>query len=348
MDDVSLRDFEGKLERFFLRGQWQTDANRPQEISHVAGALRIEPKPGGATHVWKWSQIDPLLVEACSALEDSLAARRALILSNPKLLRGTTHTLLASIQVVRPGEIAWAHRHVINALRFAINCKPGAFTVVEGRELAMQPFDLILTPGWTWHDHHNESDANAIWLDALDVPFTLALNQQFYEEPGHMSQPRSGGDLEPSKFKVHSADQNKANQKHRPYRYPWNQMKKVLERSEINDPALGICVEYINPLTGGSVLPTISCRAQVLPPGFEGVVKRTTASEIAFVIEGNGSVDTGECSVEWEENDTIALPNWSKRRWMNHSKNDRAILFILDDTPMLTAFGFLRDKITTF
>lgn len=345
MDDISLDGFEGKLSAYNLRGQWQSDANRPQEVINLTQGLRIEPKPGGATHVWKWATMDRFLRDACSALQESLAARRALVLTNPKLQRGTTQTLLASIQIVRPGETAWAHRHVINALRFAIDCRDGVYTVVEGRELPMEMFDLILTPGWTWHDHHNESAANAIWLDALDVPFTLALNQQFYEEPGHVAQSRTQADIEPPRYRSRSVSAHQMKlQDSRPYRYPWKMMKENFEKAEVNDPALGICVDYINPLTGGSVLSTISCRVQVMPPGFEGGVIRTTASEIAFVVEGYGSVDCGQSSLDWGERDTIALPNWTKRRWINRSRRDRAVLFVLDDTPILSAFGFLREE----
>lgn len=34
----------------------------------------------------------------------------------------------------------------------------------------MEPFDLVLTPNWQWHDHGNASGAPMIWLDGLDIP----------------------------------------------------------------------------------------------------------------------------------------------------------------------------------
>ena len=53
-------------------------------------------------------------------LEESFTARRSLLFNNPGLpTGGTTHTLLMGIQMIKPGEIAWAHRHTLAAIRFA-------------------------------------------------------------------------------------------------------------------------------------------------------------------------------------------------------------------------------------
>ena len=65
----------------------------------------------------------------------------------------TTHTLSMGIQMIKPGEIAWAHRHTLAAIRFVIKGDGKVFTVVDGEKCPMEPYDLILTPQWTWHDH---------------------------------------------------------------------------------------------------------------------------------------------------------------------------------------------------
>ena len=231
-----LTALEKRMAAASIRGQWQMDANRPQLVGNsTAGHTYIEPVPAGTTHVWRWQDMRGMLRDACEAMPESNTARRALIMTNPTLQRGTTHTLLASIQIVKPGEIAWSHRHVINALRFAIEGGDKVYTVVEGRELVMRPYDLILTPGWTWHDHHNESDHVATWLDALDVPVTLALNQQFYEELGEVSQPRLSQDIGPAMF---CAGRAPSVADERPYRYPWSSMARLLdEPGEVDPPS---------------------------------------------------------------------------------------------------------------
>ena len=182
-----------------LRGQWQIDANRPQNVRKGGnGQLFIEPMPAGIPHVWRWTDMQAILQQACEAMTESNTARRALMFTNPKLPRGTVQNSLAGMQAVKAGEIAWAHRHTINALRFSIQGSEKVFTVVDGRPLPMESYDLVLTPSWAWHDHHNESDQDAIWMDALDVPFTVGMNLNFYEEPGELSQQQTGPDRSPT------------------------------------------------------------------------------------------------------------------------------------------------------
>lgn len=330
---------------YHLRGQWQADPDRPHNVGRSAtGVVQIEPAPAGVPHIWKWQEMLALLRSACDAMKESNTARRSLIFNNPALKRGTTQTLVAGFQIVPAGEIAWAHRHTINALRLAIQGGEKTFTVVDGRPLIMEPYDLILTPGWSWHDHHNESDQDAIWMDGLDVPFTLALNQSFYEELGEASQERHSLDS-PYTALFRSADRPDARAA-RPYRYPWRETLRALrvQSQEPVHPCHGRILEYVNPLTGGSALPTISCRIQVLPPGFEGKPCRRTASSIAFVIEGEGRAIFNDRELEWQRHDGFAIPNWTWHRCVNRSKQQPAILFTLDDSPILSAFGFYREE----
>ena len=60
-----------------------------------------------------------------------------------------------SVSIVNPGEVARAHRHTPAAYRFVVQGS-GAYTTVQGQRCRMAPGDLILTPGWTWHDHTND------------------------------------------------------------------------------------------------------------------------------------------------------------------------------------------------
>jgi gentisate 1,2-dioxygenase len=338
--DPLLLDLEARMAAQHLRGQWQVDANRPQNVRKGAnGQVFIEPAAAGIPHMWKWQDMEPLLQSSVVAMKESYTARRALIFTNPKLQRGTTQNLLASLQVVKAGEIAWAHRHTINALRFTIQGGEKVFTVVDGRALPMEPYDLILTPGWSWHDHHNESDQQAIWLDALDVPFTVGMNLNFYEEPGEMAQEQRGGDSLPSPLFRPTGGKEASAQ--RPYRYPWKETLKALQGQGAVDPHHGRVLEYVNPLTGGPVLPTLKCQVQVLPPGFQGKRHRTTASSISFVVDGEGRTVFDGREIGWGKHDTMAIPNWTWHQHVNNSKRE-AIIFTLSDSPILSTLGFYR------
>src|SRR5581483_1818248 len=99
-----LAELEARMATQNLRGQWQMDANRPQNTRKGAnGQVFVEPMPAGAPHVWKWADMQQILQSSCEAMPDSFTARRSLIFANPKLPRGTVQNLLAGMQIVKAG-----------------------------------------------------------------------------------------------------------------------------------------------------------------------------------------------------------------------------------------------------
>ena len=127
-------------------------------------------------YLWKWADIYEGLQRAGELVPMDKTGRRTIQMKNPSLPTGMTHTIHLSVQIVKPGEIAEAHRHVAGAIRYVIKGSPKAYTVVQGERFAMEEGDLITTPNWTWHDHHNTSDEPVIWLDGLDVRLVSYLN----------------------------------------------------------------------------------------------------------------------------------------------------------------------------
>jgi len=342
-----LKALEERMAGYNLRGQWALEANRPQRVGkNKQNQVFIEPSSSGVGHVWQWDRMVPFLNESLDALTDSYTARRTLIMSNPALPRGTTHTLLASVQIIGPGEMAWAHRHTINALRFVIQGGPDVYTVVDGVPLAMEPYDLILTPGWMWHDHHNQSAKPAMWLDGLDVPFTLALNQNFYEELGEAAQePRRGPAPSPLLRPAGTAGERQG-----PFRYPWKETRPRLEALAAEGAVHshdGVALDYVNPATGGPTLPTLTCRIHWLPPGFEGRWHRRTTSSVLFAVEGEGRAIVEDKELDWARHDTVAVPNWSWIKLINRSRTAPAILFSMSDSPILKTFGLYREESET-
>ena len=97
--------------------------------------------------------------------------RRAISYANPALggQPYATPTLWAAVQYLGPHEVAPAHRHSQSAFRFVLDGE-GVWTIVDGDPVAMRRGDLLLTPGWRWHEHHNTTDTAMVWLDGLDIP----------------------------------------------------------------------------------------------------------------------------------------------------------------------------------
>src|SRR2546426_9150943 len=192
-----------------------------------------EPVPVELAYRWSWADVlRPMMVKAYDVVDPVKAERRNLIMVNPGLKRAaTTQTLIAAVQGVLPGEIAPAHRHTAGALRFMIEGR-GALTNVDGEPCVMDPASLILTPQWCWHDHANETGEPVIWLDVLDVPFVLGIDQWFWEPFPHETQPRSRP-AAASPLLV----------------YPWDRTETALrELSELEADNGAVTVEYNNPL----------------------------------------------------------------------------------------------------
>src|SRR5579883_3170509 len=142
-----------------------------------------EPVTRCKPHVWHYADVKSLVLESGGLITAEEAKRRVLILENPAL-RGEsriTNTLFAGIQMIMPGEIAPAHRHVSSAIRFVLD-GDGAYTAVEGEKAFMAAGDFVITANWAPHDHGNTSTKPMLWLDVLDVPTVNFFETSFAEE----------------------------------------------------------------------------------------------------------------------------------------------------------------------
>jgi gentisate 1,2-dioxygenase len=336
----SLPEFDKDLAALHMRGQWQNDAL----LERLIGG----PPPAGKPHIWHWKAVYEKLLEACDVMPESLTARRNFSFLNPGTERGgTTQTLLMGMQIVKPGEVAWAHRHTIGALRLVIQGDPKLYTAVDGEPMTMEENDLILTPSWAWHDHHNDSQQNAIWLDVLDVPLVLGLNQAFYEPFGESTQPLREGtaDSISERASLVRPVWERRKIQNFPFRYPWKEVRAQLDKiaNAEGTPYDGVVLEYVNPITGGSALPTMGVWLHSLKPGFEGKQHRRTSSAVYYVIEGEGTLIAGDQDIQWGPRDAFVVPNWMNHRILNRSKSSRAILFAVNDIPLLEPLGLFRE-----
>ena len=313
----AMAAFDAKLAQSNIRGQWKSEV--------FLSAALDGPKPRGRALAWRWAEMDALLDEAGRVMPESMAARRSLIFANPDLPHGTTHTINAGIQMILPGELAWAHRHSIAALRFVIQGDRSLCTVVNGERCAMEDNDLVLTPNWSWHDHHNGANRAGYWLDVLDVGLVLGLNQTFYQLGEAKEQPLAAGGQGPK------------------LRYPWRETEPLLRAAPL-DRHDGQILDYRDQ-NAAATLPTLACRIQILPPGFSGARRRRTSSAVYFAVAGEGRIEIGPETIGWAARDSIALPNWSWHRLINDSATKEAILFSVHDTPSLQALGFYREEL---
>jgi gentisate 1,2-dioxygenase len=330
--------FDRELAELNIRGEWK--------FNEVFAAMKDGPKPASRPLLWAWKTIHEKLLEACDVMPESQTARRNFTYCHPDLPRpGTTSTIAAGVQIVKPGEVAWTHRHTIGALRFGIAGDDELYTVVNGTRLPMKPNDLVLTPSWAWHDHHNDSTANGIWLDVLDVPLMFALNTTFFESYETPMQPvrseRIGHHAILPAWDEQTASGGPV------LRYPWEDVRAEIDAHQgaAGSPHDDLLFEYRNPATGGSTLPTLGCSIHALRPGFAGSERRRTASAVYYVVKGSGTTVCGDTTIAWNERDVFSMPEWTWHRHRNASAGDEAILFSVTDEPVLATFGLAREEV---
>jgi len=341
-------DTRAILEKHDLRPLWEVE----KDFGNVYDELEA--------NIWRWSEIQ----KAIDAIEEDVPIaelppgfqRRVAVPINTALGNAISNTIYIGVQTVSPGETAPSHRHGANALRFTIEGNQNIRTVVAGEEFQMKNNDLITTPQWEWHDHINDSDETAAWLDVLDLPLILDTlnarntfeNHELERQPitksrgywdSQYGQARPAEDVKrdgiPGPFEgIHEATP--------PYRFSWAETLKTLEqRSENNepDPHDSYSISYVNPATGKPPLfPTMSFRAQLLQEPTEPHFHNAT--EVYFVIDGSGATHVGDKSLNWSQRDVFVVPPDATH---HHEPDGDAILLGITDRPVFEALNFYAE-----
>ena len=312
-------------------------------------------------HIWKYREIWPCLEKAGELIDMNESERRSLIMCNPALkgLIATVTTMFAAYRINNPHEIAPAHRHSPNAIRFGLTGHTN-FTGVEGEPITFGPGDLVLTPHDTWHNHGNEGEGGAVNLSVLDMPLVNVLNATYFESdyfeedeqgrrirketqedrfhPEHSRRTYGQGGLLPRSV---SHDRGTGNASPM-YVYRWEATRELLEnlRDLEGTPWDGVMVEYVDPTTGRAPYATMTFFAQMLRPGEKTLPSRQNASLIYTVFEGRGHSVVGGRRFDWEPFDTFCVPGGEWVEHVNGSERNDAIFFVSSDEPALKTLHF--------
>ena len=309
------------------------------------------PRTGAVPAAWSFDRIRPLLMEAGELITAAEAERRVLILENPALPGQSriTNTLYAGLQLILPGEVAPAHRHAQNALRFIMD-GAGAFTALDGERAYMHRYDLVLTPAWLWHDHGNETEQPMIWLDGLDVPLVQMLDASFAEhreDRGAWPTSRPAGDAATRWGKnMRPVRTGRVDGQGNPlFIYPyaeWREALEVLRRSDAPHAHDAHLMEFTNPVDGGSVMATISAFARLVPAGFETAPARSTDGMINVVVEGSGTLSIDGAPFALTPGAIVVAPAWAERRF---AATTDLVLFSYSDRATQEKLSLWRERL---
>ncbi len=322
--------------------------------TQLGDLMPMHPKPKAVPHVWKWNRLLPLAKASGDLVPVGRGGeRRAIGLANPGLAPNAyiSPTLWAAIQYLGPKETAPEHRHSQNAFRFVVEGE-GVWTVVNGDPVRMSRGDLLLTPGWHFHGHHNDTDNPMAWIDGLDIPFSQQMDVGFFEFGADRVTDYATPDLSRGErlwahpgLRPLSGLQDTVSSPLAAFR--WEHTDRALsEQLALEDeghPATvapgHAAIRYTNPTTGGDVMPTIRCEFHRLRAGAETAARHEVGSCVFQVFEGRGAVVLGGERTVLENGDMFVVPSWVPWSLEAESQFD---LFRFSDAPIIERLDFMR------
>ncbi len=306
---VDLDDLRRQLDPLDFMAGWNK-----QEPS-----LWREPRTDFKPVAWRWEAAKAGLDAAGRLIDAEQAERRNLFMVNP--IAGnhyaTLRTLVAAYQMLLPGEKARTHRHSPNALRLVLDVADDCYTVVDGVRIDMQPGDVLLTPGMSWHGHGNEGSAPGYWIDFLDVPLVQLLEPMFLD---------LWEGLQPV------AD----NTRESPYVFSMASMQAQLAQASADEHG------RMRIRLDAPSIPTTALFMQTLTGGEATTRLRSTENQIFAVVSGAGDSQIGEQSLSWSRGDVFVAPGWHA---VQHRPTKDALLFCVSDLPVHEKLGFHRSRV---
>lgn len=343
-EEAQLRQLYADFERHHLMPLWtQTNDLMP-----------FTPKPKAVPHVWRWADLYALAKRSGDLVPVGRGGeRRAIGLANPGL-GGNAYispTLWAAIQYLGPKEMAPEHRHSQNAFRFVIEGQ-GVWTVVDGDPVRMSRGDFLLTPGWHFHGHHNSTDEPMAWIDGLDIPFVQQMDVGFFEfGPERLTDYATPNFSRSERLWCHpglrplSRLQDTISSPIGAYRWEFTDraLTEQLLLEEEGKPATvepgHAAVRFVNPTTGGDVMPTIRAEFHRLREGTVTPGRREVGSSVFQVFEGSGLVTLDGTTHRLDRGDIFVAPSWCH---CSLSAETRLDLFRFSDAPIMERLHFAR------
>ncbi|MFK0113041.1 cupin domain-containing protein [Streptomyces sp. NPDC091217] len=315
--------------------------------------MPMSPQSEAVPHLWRWSELLPIAERSGRLVPVGRGGeRRAIALSNPGLPGSpyATPTLWAAIQYLGPREVAPSHRHSQGAFRFVVDGE-GVWTNVDGDAVAMRRGDLLLTPGWAFHEHHNVADRPMAWLDGLDIPLVAGLDAGFFEfGPDGLSTratpQRSRGERlwgHPGLRPISQPD--RLNSPLVAYRWEHTDAALTAQLELEDEDAPGVIepghagVRFSNPTTGKDALVTMRTEMRRLRAGTRTAPVRTVGSAVWQVFDGEATATVGDKVFEIATGDLFVVPSWCEVGLTARTQVD---LFRFSDEPVYEALGLAR------
>jgi gentisate 1,2-dioxygenase len=304
-------------------------------------------------------------VERLAGLPQPLNGRRESLIVHPLAQEpglGLAPGIQVTLSVLKPGEKTRAIRHNSTQVNFCIH--GGGYSMVNGKRIAFQQFDVWNFPSYTTYWHVNDTDqlqvrltySNAALLEKMEIhvveedpPIVEAVQEK--EEGAAADDPRrrspfgtfqltdEGAWLMPYEILINPpAAESKA------LHWPWREVKGHL------DKLVALGKDYVgrrlyllyNPLTGrtNGTSPSFFATMTIRPPKIVDRPHRHSSAAINYYFAGSGRSTVEGKVYEWKAGDLmLSAPGWAVH---NHASYDEPVYELtIQDQPLNIAMESL-------
>ncbi|HLI24245.1 MAG TPA: AraC family ligand binding domain-containing protein [Acidimicrobiales bacterium] len=272
---------------------------------------------------------------------------------------GLAPGIRVTLEVLLPGERTSPVRH--NSAQVCFCIEGSGFSVVGGRKIAFERYDVWNTPALTTYFHENDTGARHVRLTYSNAPVLEKLHVHFVDEQppevsplkqapsqtalaqhpvSHLFQVGEQGPLLMSYERLINPEVVEQPVVH----WPWAQVKGELDKLMSLGPAYRGRRLYLlyNPATGRTNGTTNSFFATmtVRPPGIVDRPHRHASAAINYFFSGSGWSRVAGRRYEWSAGDLmLTAPGWAIH---NHASNDAPVYELtIQDSPMHIALDSL-------
>ena len=187
----------------------------------------------------------------------------------------------------------------------------------------MEDYDLVLTPRWCWHDHHNSTENHVTWFDTLDIGLINLLNVNVYEPYGDERQPQRPNHAD---YVSQRTGLLRPVWEERPAASTADALPVARRRGQadgdggcLREPVRRSGPRVREPDDGRVDAPDHHLLAPAACPGSGTKAHRHSSSSTNFVVRGQGRAIVDDTELSWSRHDAFAIPNWAWHHLINDS-----------------------------
>ena len=253
----------------------------------------IKPQPRDAPFIWRWRDIEPFLHRSVGEVSINDIERRALIMAHPAFGGGNDdHQHVARrlhrARARRPRPPAPPHRRGDplrhpRGRRGDDRQRPALRD--EGRRPDPHPADVLARPHQRKRPSHHLVRRRQHAADPRGRRAFLRAGRSAQQRV--LAGRRRRGDVCGPRPACAPRARPRAAVNSPKYRYPGEATRRLLAAAPAGADGMRM-IRYVNPATGGAVMPTLDCYAARLSKGAPTRPKRTTCNVVCLVVAGEG------------------------------------------------------------